>query len=1157
MNCPITNFEDALTLVGDPINVITGANVDRALDLQVPDMAPFQWVRHYDSAQCRSHYALGWGQTHGYDRWLIMDTDGLRYGGPLGMTIGFPALTEDGQRFTQASVTLHRVNAGLYRIYQTDMPTMEFDYRDQLAIPISREVQGKKSIAFYYDQNRRLHAIRNSSRTILFRYDSFGHITELLLDSNRTQASRSLLKYSYDTAGNLVWAKDPYGNEFSFGFDNLNRITKRTDRRGFSFFFEYDGQGRCVRSVGQDGLHDTRLEYLLQEEVTLVTKADGGVWTYLHPGGKVIRIIDPHGGSREFVRDLSGKVLKEIDENQNVSKIVYGNGASRLGKVSSIGAFTKDGDGPPPANAPHAMPNCPLQWEWGNLPGIRKIAQPGREESALNDLGVAVNLARTAEPLQMPKQVFNEFGLLIQESHLRGAPRRWVYDVNGNTQRFHDHDGALFKFEYTSWDLRKSKIDPLGHSTSYEYNLVGLPSAIIDAGATRSEYAYNLKGELQEVRRHGVIRERYRYDMGGNLVEKLDGDNQPLLSIEIGPHNLKTTRKLASGDVHEFTYTDDGRLATAATNDHLTEFAYNAFSHRTKDMRDGVGVEHIFRTRGKLQKTVILGKFDVTYDVLPSGTLRIIDSAGNRHLVRKIESGLIQRTHSNRTSELAQYDPEGRCLLKVLFIKGSQSALWTRRYKYSGEGDLLSVEDNRFGTTTYVYDAAHRLANAESRRANGTREAFFRFDSGGNLLQKPGLSAVTLQEGNRLASANGDRFEYNNRNHIASRTSPSGVTRYLYDSRDMLIRCELSESSWSATYDPLGRRISKTFGESKTEFFWDSDRLIAEIYPSGRLRLYVYADHFALTPLLFLDYTSIDSDPKSAETFFLFTDHLSSPIRVEDVRGDVVWQAEYDPYGTAHIDPRSRIELNLRFPGHYFDQELNLHYNRFRYYSPELGRYLQSDPIGVAGGLNLYAYAQNPLSTVDLRGTCSGGASTGNGTAQTSEDGGEGEDTEPPDATGQSKPPGWLSDEELQDAADQIHMALEDARAERSRTTCVTQGIDEDGNVVHTVTSSTNLTDDQKLQASDTLGPNVVIDETPSPGSQPDHSNHAEQRGIAATDGQTDRVQASSSGAGHGGAACAECTQAQQDAGVRNATGVQQKAGGLGRTNGQYPTIQK
>src|SRR5262249_37343893 len=67
------------------------------------------------------------------------------------------------------------------------------------------------------------------------------------------------------------------------------------------------------------------------------------------------------------------------------------------------------------------------------------------------------------------------------------------------------------------------------------------------------------------------------------------------------------------------------------------------------------------------------------------------------------------------------------------------------------------------------------------------------------------------------------------------------------------------------------------------------------------------------------------------------------------------------------------IKLNLRFPGHYFDQELKLHYNRFRYFSPELGRYLQSDPAGLAGGINAYAYPHTPLTAVDVNGLARNG----------------------------------------------------------------------------------------------------------------------------------------------------------------------------------------
>src|SRR5690606_25243547 len=68
----------------------------------------------------------------------------------------------------------------------------------------------------------------------------------------------------------------------------------------------------------------------------------------------------------------------------------------------------------------------------------------------------------------------------------------------------------------------------------------------------------------------------------------------------------------------------------------------------------------------------------------------------------------------------------------------------------------------------------------------------------------------------------------------------------------------------------------------------------------------------------------------------------------------------------------STISYALRFPGHYFDDETELHYNRFRYYSPRLGRYLQCDPMGQAGGVNVYAYPANPLVSVDVFGLMCG-----------------------------------------------------------------------------------------------------------------------------------------------------------------------------------------
>ncbi|MGE0084748.1 MAG: RHS repeat-associated core domain-containing protein [Desulfococcaceae bacterium] len=98
-------------------------------------------------------------------------------------------------------------------------------------------------------------------------------------------------------------------------------------------------------------------------------------------------------------------------------------------------------------------------------------------------------------------------------------------------------------------------------------------------------------------------------------------------------------------------------------------------------------------------------------------------------------------------------------------------------------------------------------------------------------------------------------------------------------------------------------------------------------------------------------------------------DHLGAPQKVVDSAGQVVWEAGYMPFGEARVLVADVVN-NLRFPGQYYDSETGFHYNWHRYYDPDTGRYLTPDPIGLEGGMNLYAYVQNnPVNYVDPYGT--------------------------------------------------------------------------------------------------------------------------------------------------------------------------------------------
>ena len=110
------------------------------------------------------------------------------------------------------------------------------------------------------------------------------------------------------------------------------------------------------------------------------------------------------------------------------------------------------------------------------------------------------------------------------------------------------------------------------------------------------------------------------------------------------------------------------------------------------------------------------------------------------------------------------------------------------------------------------------------------------------------------------------------------------------------------------------------------------------------------------------------------QVYTLHNDHLGTPQVMSNALGQKVWQAHYDPFGNATVNEDvdgdgQTISLNLRFPGQYYDQESGLHYNYFRYYDPSTGRYITSDPIGLAGGLNTYLYANaTPLKYIDPKG---------------------------------------------------------------------------------------------------------------------------------------------------------------------------------------------
>ncbi|MGX5797164.1 RHS repeat-associated core domain-containing protein, partial [Pseudomonas sp. E2-15] len=252
-------------------------------------------------------------------------------------------------------------------------------------------------------------------------------------------------------------------------------------------------------------------------------------------------------------------------------------------------------------------------------------------------------------------------------------------------------------------------------------------------------------------------------------------------------------------------------------------------------------------------------------------------------------------------------------------------------------------------------------------RADHSQDVQERFghDPAGNLLMqdRPGPDIVA---GNRLMIQGDHHYDYDAFGNLIRQRRGKGhqlVTEYRYDCQHRLIGItQPNGQTASYRYDPFGRRISKTVDGITTEFFWQGDKLIAE-HHADRHRSYIYEPE-SFRPLALLE----GFGPKDTQPFHYQLDHLGTPQELTAPDGEIVWSAHYRAYGQISRLDIERIDNPLRFQGQYFDPESGLHYNRHRYYNPDIGRYLTSDPVKLAGGINAYQYVPNPTSWVDPLG---------------------------------------------------------------------------------------------------------------------------------------------------------------------------------------------
>ena len=333
---------------------------------------------------------------------------------------------------------------------------------------------------------------------------------------------------------------------------------------------------------------------------------------------------------------------------------------------------------------------------------------------------------------------------------------------------------------------------------------------------------------------------------------------------------------------------------------------------------------------------------------------------------------LVSQLLGNGLVETRYYDLAGR-----LVTQGVGPV--TRAHYYDEAGNLTSFNENNFARTL-GYDLLDRVIGSD--QSNGPTQTFA-YDANGNRtsVSTDGtpITYTYTPGSNRLAQVGMTAWTYDG----AGNTVTDGARTYDHSPTGDLTQVR-SGAVTLGTYanDVDHRRVLRT-AESEAFYFYDKDGLRIATYTSFPGTTYgngyiLYAI-LAETDTLYADgepIAQIQPNPNNGtETLvYLHPDHLGAPRSATSTSGTVVWRWRGSAFGEGGIDDDpdadgTHITIDLRHPGQWFDAETGLFDNWHRSYEPGTGRYVESDPIGIAGGINTYGYAlQNPITNTDPLG---------------------------------------------------------------------------------------------------------------------------------------------------------------------------------------------
>lgn len=774
------------------------------------------------------------------------------------------------------------------------------------------------------------------------------YVATKTVDGPRTDVN-DIEVYTYNVLGGLEAVRNAAGHETRIEYlPNNDRPYKVTDANGFVTEYEYDGRMR-VKNITERG------------EATINA-------SYKYNGlNQTTEITSPYG---KFTNEYEGTgVLRKAYEPVSL--------------VSPTGAA--------------------ITAQWTQYDYSQNIALPTKTSVMFAQGGV------NSQHAFIGSANYNSAGLANNITSPLGA-YDYLYDENLNIKKTTNSAGKSTQYLYTPENAVKTITDAKGGTTQFDYNTEGLKS-ITNPLNQITRYTVNGLNYEEIYSPDTGLTKKYRNNAGllTNLVRADGGTTSFTYDALSRPSTVNASKTGDNQAIRYFydTYTEasnsatcengKGRICGIEDNSGRTSYAYypsGALKRKTQiiegasftqtysydtlgrlytvEYPNGMALRYSYNSASQVNLIEarisgtwrnVVGKTDYAYQAADGYSKSIFTYGSGHKMVLGLVDGMVksvkdgdwvatQYTYNPSTGTGTVPNPQtgGKPLIieadanaqmerSKTYVDGGQTGTsgysYVDTFTYDANGNRKSHTrgGGYFGSNTWTGETdTYNYTPGTNRLSTitGPRAKSFSYDANGNVLQKTGYGGnftFSYDALNRLKSANTTNYKYNFANLRTYKTGPDGTYRYLYNGAGQLI----------------AETQNGTVNLDSIYVYWN-ERPIAMI--------------------------------RNNQVYSIITDHLGRPNAVVDASRQTAWTASNAPFDRVSTNAITIGAFNIGYPGQYFDKETGLWYNWNRYFDGSIGRYTQSDPIGLAGGLNTYSYVGNsPIGFFDPNGlwTVNGG----------------------------------------------------------------------------------------------------------------------------------------------------------------------------------------